>query len=174
MAEKRFVRGLLVSSFFRPAEKSFSKSWGCWCIDIPQRVSEAKSPRNANQYIPVLFALLLSPAVFAAVPLPADLRTPAIGEHALRILSPSLLELFLVNTKQPDPARVTIWDWVNDQRTFGLPALSRLKVLVNGQSYEVSAIGFKRRPLYAPLVTWDLRIGNQLYLQLGNPIPEGA
>ena len=96
------------------------------------------------------------------------------GDHTLHILSPNVLELFRVNSKQPNPARVDSWDWVTDQGAFAPPNLSSLKVIVNGQTNTVTGIGFKRRPIYAPLVPWDLRIGNQLYLQLNNRIPDGA
>jgi hypothetical protein len=104
----------------------------------------------------------------------SDIQTPQIGDHTLRILSPNVLELFLVNTKQPDPAHVNSWDWVDGQQKFAPPDMSSLKVLVNGKTNIIAAIGFKRRPLYAPLLAWDLRIGNQLYLQLRSSIPDGA
>ena len=41
---------------------------------------------------------------------------------------------------------------------------------MNGQTDAVTAVGFKRRPFYAPQAEWDLRIGNCLYLQLSTPI----
>src|SRR5438445_8372590 len=50
-----------------------------------------------------------------------DLQIPRPGDHSLQILSPTLLELSLVNTKQPDPGRVDTWDWVNDQQSFVPP-----------------------------------------------------
>ncbi|MDB6022446.1 MAG: hypothetical protein JWQ04_2303, partial [Pedosphaera sp.] len=111
---------------------------------------------------------------FAAMPMGVDVQTPAIGDHALRILSPNLLELFLVNTKQPDPAAVDGWNWVDASQNFIPQDLSSVKVIVNGQANLVTGSGFKRRPLYAPLLAWDLRIGNHLYLQLSNSIPGGA
>ncbi|PWU21999.1 MAG: glycoside hydrolase family 9 [Verrucomicrobia bacterium] len=103
-----------------------------------------------------------------------DLQEPNPGDQLLHILSPTVLELFRVNTKQPDPAPVDSWDWVNGQGTFVTPNMSSVRVLVNGQNNPVAGVGFKRRPLYAPLVTWDLRIGNYLYLQVSNAIPDGA
>jgi hypothetical protein len=109
-----------------------------------------------------------------AIPQASDIQTPHIGDYSLRIVSPTLLELFRVNTKDPDPARVDSWDWVNDQQMFVAPNLSSVHVLVNGQTNHITGVGFKRRPLYAPLLYWDLRIGNQLYLQLSNSIPDGA
>ena len=51
--------------------------------------------------------------------------------------------------------------------------MSSVKVIVNGQTNNVTGVGFKRRPLYAPLEVWDLRIANSLYLQLSSPISDG-
>src|SRR3982751_2376545 len=70
----------------------------------------------------------------AVIPAASDIQTPQIGDHALHILSPTLLELFLVNTKQPDPAHVDGWDWVTDQGIFVQPNTSSVKVIVNGQT----------------------------------------
>src|SRR5712671_5900937 len=72
-------------------------------------------------------------SAFAAIPLAVDIQTPATGDYSLHILTPTLLELFLVNTKQPDPARVDSWDWVNDQGNFVPPDTSSIKVIANGQ-----------------------------------------
>jgi len=58
----------------------------------------------------LLFGCFVTFNAAAAVPSAADIQTPQIGEHALHILSPDLLELFLVNTKQPDPANMNLWD----------------------------------------------------------------
>lgn len=41
----------------------------------------------------------------------ANLPMPRPGDHRLRVLSPSLLELVLINTKRPS-APVDSWDWV--------------------------------------------------------------
>ena len=101
------------------------------------------------------------------------LTAPKPGDQTLRILSPNLLELVLINTKQPDPARVDNWDWVDDQGNFIPPDLSSVKVIVNGQTNSVTTFGFKRRPLYSTVEPRDLRIGNYLYLQLNSPIFEG-
>ena len=147
----------LRSGYAGPRVRAFSKS-------LPFKFS----------VLPGLLVLLLVQSAAAAKPYSVELGIPETGEHALQILSPNLLELFLVNTKQPDPARVDTWDWVNAQRTFIRPDMSRLTVIVDGKTNAVSKVGFKRRALYAPLLTWDLRIGNQLYLRLSNAIPEGA
>src|SRR5438445_627544 len=63
-----------------------------------------------------------------------NLQPQRPGDHALHILSPQLLELDLVNTKQPDPARVDSWDWVNTNGDFAPPSFSSLRVVVNGRT----------------------------------------
>src|SRR5262245_38620712 len=85
---------------------------------------------------------------------PTNLELIVPGDHTLRLLTPKLLELVLVNSKQPDPAHVDSWDWVDDQQVFTPPALSNITVRVNGQAIPVAGVGFKRRPLYAPLQYW--------------------
>src|SRR5207244_12164850 len=76
------------------------------------------------------------------------------------------------NTKQPDPARVNQWDLVDGNNQFLAPATSAFAVTANGQSVGVTAVGFKRRPLYAPFEAYDLRIEKSLYLQLASPISD--
>lgn len=98
---------------------------------------------------------------------------PAVGHAQLRILSPTLLELTLITTKAPDPAPVTEWNFVDANYNLALPPASEFDVRVGSLSFAVKSIGFKRRPLYAPLKVRDLRIENSLYLVLGNPIPAG-
>ena len=63
-------------------------------------------------------SMLLAQHLAGAIPTDVDIQTPRPGDHALRILTPTLLELFLVNTKQPDPGHVDTWDWVNSQQVF--------------------------------------------------------
>src|SRR6266404_4707431 len=128
-------------------------------------------------FLPGLIALLcLQRALAGDVP-GADLRIPKAGDYALNILSPNLVELVRVNTKQSEQAPVDSWDWVgwvNNQWAFVPPGMSSVKVIVNGQTNNITGVGFKRRPLYAAFPNWDLRIGNQLYLRLSNRIADGA
>ena len=129
--------------------------------------------KTSNVFLPgllILFWLQHAGATDWDAP---GLQIPKPGDAALHILSPNLLELFLINTKQPDPSRVDSWDWVDDQGNFISPDLSKITVLFNGQTNHVSAVGFKRRPLYAPQAVWDLRVANSLYLQLSSPIADG-
>ncbi|MDQ3815601.1 MAG: glycoside hydrolase family 9 protein, partial [Armatimonadota bacterium] len=101
------------------------------------------------------------------------LALSAIGSHRLRILSPTILELTLVTTKAPG-TRPDRWDFVDDNGSLRLPPSAAFRVVVNGAEAPVQAVGFKRRPLYAPLARRDLRIGSFLYLRLAQPIPDGA
>jgi hypothetical protein len=110
----------------------------------------------------------------ASDPSVTGLAIPSLGENSLQILTPTVLELYRVNTKQPDPGHVDSWDWVNSDGTFAPPDISSVKVVINGQTNGVVGIGFKRRAAYAPLFYWDLRIANQLYFQLSNRVPDGA
>src|SRR5712671_6250517 len=100
------------------------------------------------------------------------LALPPVGTNTLHVLTPTLLELKLINTKQPDPARVTQWDLVDANNQFLTPSTSAFAVTANGQSVSVTAVGFKRRPLSAPFEVYDLRIENSLYLQLAAPISD--
>ncbi len=102
----------------------------------------------------------------------ASLALPKAGDHSLRILSPTLVEVRRVNSKQPDPARVDAWDFINTAGQLQALPLTQFAVTANGQSVAVQSVGFKRRPLYAPLVTRDLRIENSIYLQLATPIAD--
>src|SRR5262245_57775265 len=91
-----------------------------------------------------------------------SLGLPPVGSNTLHVISPTILELKLINTKQPDPARVTQWDLVDSNNQFVAPSTSAFQVTVNGQVIPVTAVGFKRRPLYAPYEMYDLRIENCL------------
>lgn len=100
------------------------------------------------------------------------IKLPGIGSHSLNVLTSRLLELNLVNTKSPDPARVTSWDFV-ENFSLALPDLKGIFVTADSQPVRIESLGFKRRPLYAPLKSRDLRIGNSLYILLATPLLDG-
>jgi hypothetical protein len=100
------------------------------------------------------------------------LRMPPVGSYQLRVLSPALLELTLVTTKDPDPASVKQWDFVDPNGQPRLPAPGDFIVSVDGRTIAVRAVGFRRRVLYAPFRRRDLRIGNYLYLELASTIAD--
>ena len=100
------------------------------------------------------------------------LQIPTVGSNTLHVLSPTTLELVRINTAASGGA-VDCWNFINSSGAFTAPANAQLNVTVNGQTVAVQSVGFKRRPLYAPLVTRDLRIINSLVLQLASPVAEG-
>ncbi len=99
-----------------------------------------------------------------------SLQLAEVGDSLLHVLSPTLLELKLISTKAAGAAQVSAWNFVDAGGKFAAPALAKFSVAVNGQAVAVSAVGFKRRVAYAPLVNYDLRIENSLYLQLSAAI----
>jgi len=127
----------------------------------------------SSTLIAALLCYAAATIALAADPLGFSLAVPQPGDYALHILTPNLLELTRINAKQPDPAHVDSWDWVN-QGSFGPLNTASVKVVINGQTNNVTAVGFKRRPIYAPLFQWDLRVGNQVYLQFNGHISDGA
>src|ERR1700759_5119120 len=94
--------------------------------------------------------LLSFPSAKATDAIEPTLQIPKPGENFLHILTPTMLELVRINTKQPDPGALDSWDWVQDETNFVPPSMASVKVLVNGQVDAVVAVGFKRRPIYAP------------------------
>ena len=121
----------------------------------------------------LVLSTLLPFAGTRAVHLDEPLLLPAIGSAELKIIKPDLLELNLVTTKAPPPARVTEWNFVASNFQYLLPAANKFVVLADGLPVTVQSVGFKRRPIYAAFRKRDLRIGNQIYLQLGQSIGEG-
>jgi hypothetical protein len=126
------------------------------------------------------------PAVgFSATALPSssvvdyvNLQMPQTNDHTLHVLSPTLLEMVLINSKQPHPGRVDSWDWVDGDGNFTPPDLSSLRVLSTkpggaAEAHEISGTGFKRRVLSAPRNKRELRIANSLYLKLNTPLQDG-
>jgi hypothetical protein len=102
------------------------------------------------------------------------LAAPAIGDYAVRALTPTLLELKLINTKLASSSMVNEWNFVDANFQFNGPTPGAFAVTVNNAAVPVTAVGFKRRPLYAPSSLYDLRIENSLYLQLGSPVSDNA
>lgn len=103
----------------------------------------------------------------AVLALPPELQEavaiPKVGERSLRIVSPTLLDLFEVTTKAPD-----------ETGEVALRRKETFHVKIGSKEIAVTEISFKRRVLYAPLRPRDLRIGNHTYLRLAAPISEGS
>lgn len=104
-----------------------------------------------------------------------NLDLPTVGATSFRVLTPTLLELGLVTTKAADPAPITQWNFVDSSgQASALPATSNFVVHAGGSTVSVTSVGFKRRPVYAPIANYDLRIGNWLYLELASPLADGT
>ncbi len=101
------------------------------------------------------------------------LQLPEVGDNQLHIISPTVLELVSITTKQPDPATVSTWNFVGANGAAAEPSPSKFSVMVGGNTVAVHSVGFKRRVMYAPLNTYDLRIENCLYLQIASPVADG-
>src|SRR5437868_432085 len=101
--------------------------------------------------IACLLALVLYSAANAApeiLPSNEDLvALPAIGDHRLRVLTPTVLELSLATTAMPG-GRVEQWDFADESGAPRLPSTGRFRVTVLGAVVPVEAVGFKRRVLY--------------------------
>ena len=138
------------------------------------RAGRRFSPSAAHGLLVACLCLVMVGCTRAAEPPVADnlLELPVVGSHELHILSPTVLELQLVTTKDRDPARPAQWDFVDTDGNPHLPPEKVFTVLVDGKPVTVKSVGFKRRVLYAPLKKRDLRIGNWLYLVLDSPIAE--
>jgi len=96
-----------------------------------------------------------------------SLATPEIGYRELRLISPTIMELTVITrgansapSERDKPPVVPV------------PALTPadFQVSVGGERREVTEVGFRRRPVYAPLKNRDLRVGNYVYLALQRPI----
>jgi hypothetical protein len=105
--------------------------------------------------------------------LPPDLLSPpAIGSFEVHLLSPTLLELGLVTTRNENAGRAPQWDFLGPGNLLNLPGTNDLVVAAGPQTVGVREVGFRRRVIYAPLKPRDLRIGNYLYLRLESPIAD--
>ena len=97
---------------------------------------------------------------------------PQPGDYTLHVLTPTMLELKVINTTPFNSSTPSSLNMVDSSYSFAAPSTGIFAVTVNGQSIPVQAVGFKRRPLYAPLYKFDLRIDNNVYLQLASPISD--
>ena len=119
----------------------------------------------------------LSPGAEVAPSVMLSLDLPVTGAHTLRVLSPTVLELTVItgggpvvpgdHTPTPPPPVPEL-----------TPADFNVTVAPPGgnsptRSRAVSEVGFRRRPVYAPLKQRDLRIGNYVYLRLAEALVDG-
>lgn len=149
---------------------------------LTRMIKKALSLRTISVGGAFLFALIClgmcqPQAAKAALPITDanPMRIPQVGDYGLRIITSNLLEMTLITTgtTSGDASSLTNWNLVSGN-SFTAPSTSDLQVFAGGNQVAISSIGFKRRPIYAPLSNYDLRIGNSLYLQLASPIANNA
>jgi len=83
-----------------------------------------------------------------------------------------MMELTFYHHQTTRPQTSRTWDLVDDNGNLHPPPGEDFAVTADGIKNPIIAIGFKRRVFYAPVKQRDLRIGNYLYLQLSNPVPQ--
>ena len=101
------------------------------------------------------------------------LALPAVGDTTLLILTPTLLELTVISTKEKATPWLTLKNLFTD-RTAAAPTTpppaSDFTVTVAGRPVAITAVGLKRRVAYAPVAKRDLRVATHYYLRLAAPI----
>src|SRR6185369_1641847 len=66
-----------------------------------------------------------------------SLALPAVADHALKVISPTILEVSLITTKDPDPAPIGQWNFVSDNFGLTLPDVLKFRVEVNSVAVSV-------------------------------------
>ncbi|MCB1096225.1 MAG: glycoside hydrolase family 9 protein, partial [Verrucomicrobiae bacterium] len=102
---------------------------------------------------------------------------PGSGAHELRIITPTLVELYIVSTREGSANRPTFCDWIDDNSGLpnaNLPTAADVEVKINGTAVAVTNLGFQRRVRYAPLNGTLFHMENALYLELASAIPVGG
>jgi hypothetical protein len=76
---------------------------------------------------------------FAGTPETNPLALPQVGAGQLHLISPTLLELAVVDTKPPDKDALLYWNWVTTNAQFEAPPLTEFQVLAGTQRMAVAA-----------------------------------
>jgi hypothetical protein len=100
------------------------------------------------------------------------LQQPNVGDNSLHVLTPTILEVNIINSEAEGTTVLTNLAFFNAGGQDAVPAAGEFSVTVNGQSVAVTGVGFKRRPLYAPNKMYDLLILNSIYLELATPVAD--
>lgn len=106
-----------------------------------------------------------------------SIAIPQSGSHELRVISPTILELYVVSERDGYASRPTFCDWVDDEGDVipgAIPVASDLEVKVDGKVTAVSASGFKRQVRFAPLGRSNFTMENFLYIELAASMASGA
>jgi hypothetical protein len=120
-----------------------------------------------------LLGLLLLPAVTFGTEFSFGLPEP--GRTTATALSPTLLEISTITAPQhgKESGHSGAWDFVDDHGKLKLPDPGEIAVQAGDRTLVVTGLGFRRRPVYAALARYDLRVDNRLFLQLSGTVQEG-
>ena len=96
-------------------------------------------------------------------------------DGTLRVLTPDLLEVELLQLRAPDgTTTVQPWNLAMPAAAVIIPRPSQFEVTAGGQEFAVRDVALKRRVLSAPLDHRELRVATWLYLRLDHALPGGA
>jgi len=135
----------------------------------------------AKPYIPLKLALVFGLCLMSVQGAPLDRLFPTIvslpepGAQDLRVLTPDLLELRIVQSPAPiseqfpPPGPLENPDYSLKPMPPG-----DFEVTANGKRIRVLATGLRRVPVYADYYTFEARIILQIFLKLESPIPDHA
>jgi len=97
--------------------------------------------------------------------------TPDAGDHEIRILSPSVIQLRALNVVDSEGELTsTRWNFSADRS----PDISDLQVLVNGQPIPVAELSVTRRVAHAELKIDRMLALESINLRLSSPVPADA
>lgn len=102
---------------------------------------------------------------------------PDSGAHELRIITPSLIEVYIVSSRDGAANRPTFCDWVDDSTSLlnaDAPSISDIEVKIDGVLATISDLGFQRRVRFAPQNETEFRMENSLYLALSAAISNSS
>ncbi|MCB1096122.1 MAG: glycoside hydrolase family 9 protein, partial [Verrucomicrobiae bacterium] len=105
------------------------------------------------------------------------IAVPESGSHELRVITPTLLEVYIVSERDGFAKRPTFCDWVDDEADVipgAIPVATDLEVTVDGTVTAVVATGFKRHVRFAPIGQSKFVMENFVYIELGSSIGTGA
>lgn len=126
-------------------------------------------------FMAVVYGCAQAAAAAADLKLTDDqpLQLPPVGSYQLRIITPSVLELTRVTGPPEGASKTAGWNFVDAAGHLSAPSAAEFVVSVGARTLAVNAVGFRRRVIYAPMRTNDMRVGNYLYLQLNGTIAPG-
>ncbi len=140
--------------------------------------------------LPLITQLVIPPANPSLEDFDQGLELPDIGYHELRVLTPRLLELYLVNSQdQPggwDTSTRPIsmlppltapywWDFLDGRAPrANAPTPASFTVEIDGQAAGIERVGFRRRSFHGDRTGEVLRVGQSIYLLLDQAVPNNA